>query len=449
MCLNKLYENQTCSLTVQCFEPMTCTTMCQCDTYQYHNISTLTCVPQKTFNKNCNVDFNCRVDKYLQCSNSTCQCIPEYPMWSYGYDKCIVPHTYSEPCYSTTDCQSSQNLVCNDGTYACTCPTKLKNGYCDCVRSVSNEYFWDGTTCQKAHSYNQPCTGSFMCMTMTEGTYCNSTYGICKCNSLYYYSYKTLSCQSQVSVNQACTQFDACRTDLGLICQLGVCLCNSTIQFWSVSKCINYYTYNQGICSSNSQCAGNLICRLSGTSCTCPTAVAIGFCDCPPRSANSEYYWNSATSTCTPAGYYNDPCSATYQCQYITKSLVCSGGKCICGGTSFWGEAGTCISCAAGWVYSRGFCFKAANYPKAGSSAALTQSACGNSNAVYPDSISSADAGVLSTLGLANHGYYTSTAGTCCGDCPVYNAGAGFSTHPCDHLGQDSKHQWICQYQLV
>jgi hypothetical protein len=156
VCLNKHIENETCTSTIQCFSPMNCTNagMCQCGAFEYHDLATLTCKPQKSFNQSCSLDFNCRVDKYLGCYNGYCTCIPLYPTWSYGFDKCIISATYTELCYSTTDCRNSSNLVCNDGTYTCICPTKTLKGKCDCIRTVGNEYYWDlASNCKVVRYY--------------------------------------------------------------------------------------------------------------------------------------------------------------------------------------------------------------------------------------------------------------------------------------------------------
>ena len=322
---------------------MNCTNAgkCQCGAFQYHDYSTLTCKPQKSFNVSCSVDFNCRVDKYLGCYNGYCSCIPQIPTWSYGFDSCIISATYDKPCYSTTDCKNTSNLVCNDGTYTCVCPTRTKTGKCDCIRAVGNEYYWDwADNCRVARSFNQTCFGTgfdYMCKTMTEGTYCASS-GLCSCQNKYYFNFISSTCQSQLMVNKPCTQSDACRTDLGLTCQFGVCLCNEPTKFWSSvsGQCIFYSIYSQG-CSSSSECkpGTGLSCRTSTSilTCSCPTGLGLKTCDCPPRTDNNEYYWDG--SSCVLAGYYGDKCMANYQCQTI-KGFVCSGNICQCPTNAIW-----------------------------------------------------------------------------------------------------------------
>ena len=86
-CNEKLTENVTCNDSFQCYEPMNCivslnNSTCLCNGTQYHSFSTLDCVPQKSINGTCSVDFNCRVDQYLECKSNKCKCIPKYPLWS-------------------------------------------------------------------------------------------------------------------------------------------------------------------------------------------------------------------------------------------------------------------------------------------------------------------------------------------------------------------------------
>ena len=107
-----------------------------------------------------------------------------------------------------------------------------------------------------------------MCKTITEGRICNGTnYFTCECPTLQYYDNIEGKCQPQMLNDSTCSQLDACRSDLGLSCQDDTCQCDSTIQFWNVTKCDNYLTYKKGICTSNSECNFDttvLICRTSG-----------------------------------------------------------------------------------------------------------------------------------------------------------------------------------------
>ena len=86
---------------------------------------------------------------------------------------------------------------------------------------------------------------------------------------------------------------DACNSALGLTCQSSVCSCNLT-QFWLSTSCISYYTYNSGTYNSGTnQCLSSLSCKnATSSSCSCPTTILNGFCDCPLSVINAEYYWN-------------------------------------------------------------------------------------------------------------------------------------------------------------
>lgn len=164
---------------------MTCTAnnICQCSSYQYHNFSALTCIDQQSYNGYCSVDFNCRVDKYLQCRNGLCQCVSPYSLWSNGYGTCIVPKTYNQYCFSSSDCDSTLNLKCHDGTENCVCPTNVNNNYCDCLRSVNNEYYWNGLNCIQAGGYGDSCTNDYNCQTLTYSLTCSTTTHTCGCSS--------------------------------------------------------------------------------------------------------------------------------------------------------------------------------------------------------------------------------------------------------------------------
>lgn len=430
---------------------MTCTSLgiCKCGAFEYHDYSTLTCKPQKSFNVSCSVEYNCRVDKYLNCSNGFCSCITQFPVWSYGYDKCIIPKNYTEKCFSTNDCNANKNLICNDATYNCTCPTNTAIGQCDCVREVGNENYWDGSSCTPAIAYSQSCTSSYMCKTMTEGTYCDGT-GKCKCKTNYYYSFTTFSCQSQLTVNKACTQGDACLSIYGLSCQLGVCLCDEASQFWNTllnpKKCVPYFTYGGGVCTSSSQCSSNLICRSNsiGSTCGCPTSLGLGVCDCTPRVDNSEFYWNYSTSKCTLAGYYGDSCSVSYQCQTI-KGLACRSGICQCpSANSMWkSHTAQCVSCPSGWPYYNGDCYGYAVSCPAGSSVASNLCSIGAGF----NGIASQIGGIAGNFGYLGNGC-SAGGGNCYGYAEGHPAGSGWGTHECHKMGGGASHGYICKMAL-
>ena len=178
-------ENATCSATIQCLGPLTCSSFrCKCGSYEYHNETSLTCISQKSINGACSVDYNCRSDRGLQCRSGLCECVSQTPIWSSSLTKCIKPGNYTEPCTSNSECDSSLGLVCNSGGNACNCPTVLGNNFCDCVKRNNDENYWDGTRCITAASYGQACVANinYSCKTITQNTICDSN-GLCSCSS--------------------------------------------------------------------------------------------------------------------------------------------------------------------------------------------------------------------------------------------------------------------------
>jgi hypothetical protein len=148
-----------------------------------------------------------------------------------------------------------------------------------------------------------------------------------ECPSLQYYNKYQLSCVDKLLNVKACISTTNCRSDLGLSCQSGKCLCETTTKFWNSSICVDYYTHNNQTCSSSSQCLSPMICNFGVSSCICPKVVANATCDCPARAAASEYY--STGSTCVSALSYGSSCSDYYTCQYLTQNTYCSG-TCKC-----------------------------------------------------------------------------------------------------------------------
>jgi hypothetical protein len=122
-----------------------------------------------------------------------------FPFWSIGFNKCIVPSNYTESCYATSDCRTNLSLICNNIKY-CSCPIKLSNNKCDCVREYNSEYYWNGTSCTSAASYGHLCqTGKdYSCKTLTEKTYCNSS-GICDCSEEKFLN--GTKCQNKCGIN--------------------------------------------------------------------------------------------------------------------------------------------------------------------------------------------------------------------------------------------------------
>ena len=150
----------------------------------------------------------------------------------------------------------------------------------------------------------------------------NSLANIIECSSLQYYNKYHLSCINKLLNNEACLSTSYCRSDLGLSCQNGKCFCDTASKFWNSSICIEYFTYNNEICSSSTQCMSPMICNFGVSSCICPNIVTNSKCDCPARAAGSEYY--STGSNCITALSYGSSCSANYTCQYLTQNTYCN-----------------------------------------------------------------------------------------------------------------------------
>ena len=79
-----------------------------------------------------------------------------------------------------------------------------------------------------------------------------------------YFNRLTGKCQNQLLGDQPCSQIDACRNDIGLSCQNSVCKCTTANSYWNGTSCAKVLSYNQGTCSKDSECNGNLVCKTSG-----------------------------------------------------------------------------------------------------------------------------------------------------------------------------------------
>jgi hypothetical protein len=321
--------------------------ICQCQiNYYYFNSDSSSCVAQGTYLSSCSIDYNCRVDRYLRCIKGKCSCTSPTPLWSIGFNKCILPGTYNNACYATSDCSPSESLVCSNGS-SCTCPTNMSAGKCDCpIRLYNYEMFWNGSTCTSALIKSQACSANYMCQQLTQGTSCRNL--TCECSNTRYLNIGNNKCETLLIINQTCIQNDACNTGLGLSCQSGICKCSST-QFWKSNTvgCINFYNYNNGTCSDSNQCQTGLICKNSTySSCSCPTTVLNGYCDCSARFFGTEYYYNG--SYCLAAKTFNESCSHNSTCQWITRALTCVSNICNCPFNYYWNGT-RCVTCLTGW----------------------------------------------------------------------------------------------------
>lgn len=130
----------------------------------------------------------------------------------------------------TYECNNLVGLECPSTAGVCNCPSNSSTIFCDCLRTFNNEFFWNGSACQSALSFNQICTdpsSSYMCQTVTQGTICNgtNTYYTCQCPYLQYMNALTNKCTNQFGYNQSCNSSisNICQASLGLNCILGVC----------------------------------------------------------------------------------------------------------------------------------------------------------------------------------------------------------------------------------
>ena len=134
----------------------------------------------------------------LSCQNSMCEC-SSTQFWSTSSSTCVNHYTYNSGiCTADNQCTSNTNLICRKSGTSCNCPsTVANNGKCDCTTPISGkEYYWNGSSCTSALSYNQSCTFNNMCQTLTELTICSGTPSKCICNSNSYWSYTQSKCLS-------------------------------------------------------------------------------------------------------------------------------------------------------------------------------------------------------------------------------------------------------------
>jgi hypothetical protein len=131
-----------------------------------------------------------------------------------------------------------------------------------------------------------------------------------------------------------CTASLECSTSENLYCDYGyygganttgICLCNTSWQFWDGSVCATKLTIG-GECTSNTECnsANGLFCS--------NYTQSVGTCDC-----DKNHFWNT---TCIIKQWFNTSCTSGYVCD-DNRGLLCqsTGGalfqKCDCYNTSF------------------------------------------------------------------------------------------------------------------
>ena len=137
----------------------------------------------------------------------------------------MLKKSYTDLCSNSIECDDSLGLICQSTGTACNCPSSNPNAMCDCIKVIGNEYFWNGTMCQQAFAYNDPCqdsTTNYMCQSLTQLTSCNALSGnfLCGCIDLQFFNG---TCNNQRSINGSCINNGQCLTINGLSCINGLC----------------------------------------------------------------------------------------------------------------------------------------------------------------------------------------------------------------------------------
>ena len=315
---------------------------CKCPTTQYFKNVANKCENFLSINETCQQLDACNHYLGLNCnSGDICQC-NSTQFWDTLTNNCRNHFSYNQGTCTADDQCIGGNLICLKNGSSCNCPASVDVGKCDCPPRINgSEYYWNGFNCTHALDFNQTCvnttSSNYMCQTITEGTACVESYTggpfKCFCNSTQYYNITTKRCENILTHNDTCIQMDACDSRSLLSCRKGICECNTLIQFWSTSikNCTDRKGYSRGICLVNSDCTGNLICQ-NLTSCSCPTLISRGHCDCPTRTFGSETYYNGFL--CTDAASYGQACPGgqDYECKVLAQNLRCNTVtyKCDC-----------------------------------------------------------------------------------------------------------------------
>ena len=248
----KKNEFEACSSDLECKDPMSCASFkCQCSSpAQYFDASTSSCVSKKVNNEACTSSHNCRSDLGLSCQNGICLCNATSQFWKTS-GTCNNYYVYNEAgCTNTPECIMGLNLKCI-----------LSQCTCDAAS------YWDAGTCKAKKAELVSCVTSVECLIPMT---CVASQ--CQCSSTQYFDAATSTCVTKKLNNEACNPLqNNCRADLGLTCQSGVCLCDSTAQFWHTvnTSCINYLDFSQHGCTTDSHC-------ISGKGLSCQSA----FCQC-------------------------------------------------------------------------------------------------------------------------------------------------------------------------
>lgn len=172
-CVPRFGEFESCTFDTMCLKPMFCSSNvgCTCATFHYFDPLIPNCVEQKSFYGHCSANHHCREDKQLFCDSFFCVCKPKYS-WSNSSDECKLTYLQGT-CQSTAQCNTDENLICAKNTN-CNCPNTSIVGHCDCIRQRGNEKYWDFSQfkCVDTYAYEETCSDSYQCRTLTELTKC-------------------------------------------------------------------------------------------------------------------------------------------------------------------------------------------------------------------------------------------------------------------------------------
>ena len=211
-------------------------------TVVFTDTTLLTTVPSTTikllYDALCISSDDCRVDLGLSCPSGICTCTLSNKYWN--EISCVDLLKYNdEVCTNSTQCVSP--MVCKLSGNSCNCPENVSNGKCDCpARSIGIEYYSNGITCLPAAVHGTLCSQDYECQYLTQSTSCNGT---CQCDAKKYYNSATKKCENLVAINGSCSQVNACNSAFGLVCQNGVCICNSADKFWNGITCAYSVSY--------------------------------------------------------------------------------------------------------------------------------------------------------------------------------------------------------------
>jgi hypothetical protein len=150
---------------------------------------------------------------------------------------------------------------------------------------------------------NSTCSFDYQCITNLSLS-CSSTTSpsSCQCSDRYFYN--TTKCTPKFLYGSPCTSSLQCDSTLSLTCNstANVCTCNESSYIWDGTNCDVRRTIG-GSCTSDAQC-------LSYQNLTCPTTgIWNGTCACP-----TNFYWNTAISSCTLKKLWNQTCATSYEC---------------------------------------------------------------------------------------------------------------------------------------